>query len=84
MPDVCCDLPLSLKRAFTQSRELVLGQAGSQPQSLGIGSSTVLRTFLGVASTQTLLSETLLQRGRTGQSCSPSEVRCWETQPHLT
>ena len=69
--------------AATRSRELFLGWAGTQPQSLGISSSTVPWTFVGAAGTQPLLSETLPQRGRIGQSHSPSEVRGLEKQPHL-
>ena len=64
-------------------RKLFLGRAGAQRQSLGISSSMVLRTFLGAAGTQPLLSETLPQRGRTGQSRSPSEIRGQEKKPHL-
>ena len=41
------------------SRELFLGWAGTWPQSLGIGSSTIPQTFLGEAGTQPLLGETL-------------------------
>ena len=42
-----------------QSHELFLGRAGTQLQSLGIGSNMVSGTFLGVASTQPLLGETV-------------------------
>ena len=69
--------------AATLSRELSLGWAGTRPQSLGVGSSTVPRTFPGAASTQTWLSETLPQTGRTDQSHSPSEITGWEKRPHL-
>ena len=44
--------------AATLSLELFLERAVTGPQSLGIGSSTVPQTSLGVASTQPLLGET--------------------------
>ena len=69
--------------AATLSRELSQEWAGTWPQSLGIGSSTVTEMFLGAASTGPLLGETLLQRGRMGQSRNPSEVRGQEKQLHL-
>ena len=63
--------------------KLFLEPAGTRLQFLGTGSSTVLQTFLSAAGTRPLFRETLLQRGRMGQSHGPSEVRGQEKQPHL-
>ena len=52
-----CHNPLD--PAAAQLCKLFLGRADTQPQSLGMGSSTVPQTFLGVASTQPFFSGTL-------------------------
>ena len=71
------------KAAAMLSRELFLGRAGTWLQSRGTGSSRVQQAFLGAAGIRPLLGETLPQRGGTGQSRSPSEVRGRGKQPHL-
>ena len=68
--------------AATLSCKLCLMRTGTQLQSLGIGSSTVLGTFLGTASTWPLLSETL-HRGQDGSKPKSLRSKALEKRPHL-